>query len=68
MPIGPFVLLTTIGLLPANLATAIVGAKAASNIRLGYWVLAILLAVGLWIVWQLIGRKREVHTRDLRKC
>jgi len=58
MPIVPFVLLTIIALLPGSLATAFVGGRAAENMRLGYWLLAILLAVGLSIVWRLVLRKR----------
>jgi uncharacterized membrane protein YdjX (TVP38/TMEM64 family) len=53
MPILPFVLLTIAGLLPGNLAAAFVGEKAAEDIRLGYWLLAILLAAGVWIIWRL---------------
>src|SRR5262249_9062773 len=46
MPIVPFVLLTVVGLIPANLATAFMGAMAAHDIRIGYWTVAILLAGG----------------------
>ena len=59
MPFVPFLLLTTLGLLPANLAMAFLGAEAAGHLHLGYWLLAILLAVGVWIIWRLVRRERE---------
>jgi uncharacterized membrane protein YdjX (TVP38/TMEM64 family) len=59
MPLVPFVLLTSVGLLPANLATAFLGAETAQNVRLGPGLVMILLAIGVWIVWQLLRRERR---------
>jgi uncharacterized membrane protein YdjX (TVP38/TMEM64 family) len=69
MPIVPFVLLTSLGLIPANLATAFLGAETAENMRLGSWLLAFLLAVGLWIAWRFVRqerRRRLVPSADSR--
>src|SRR5215470_1551986 len=40
MPIVSFVLLTSVGLIPANLATAFLGMETAGSMRLGSWLLA----------------------------
>jgi uncharacterized membrane protein YdjX (TVP38/TMEM64 family) len=67
MPILSFVVLTSVGLLPANLATAFLGAETAENVPLGSWLLALLLAIGVGIVWRLVRReqrRRLVPTAD----
>ena len=59
MPIVPFVLLTSVGLIPANLATAFLGAETATSMRLGSWLVVLLLAVGVWIAWRFVRRQRR---------
>jgi len=61
MPFVPFVVLTSVGLLPANLATAFLGAETAENVPLGFWLLALLIAIGVGIVWRLVRREQRLR-------
>jgi uncharacterized membrane protein YdjX (TVP38/TMEM64 family) len=58
-PIVRFVLLTVLGLLPANLVTAFVGAEAATDVQLQYWIFGILIGISVLFVWALIHRQRK---------
>jgi uncharacterized membrane protein YdjX (TVP38/TMEM64 family) len=60
LPFVPFVLLTTIGLLPADFAAAFLGAESAA-IDVGPWVwLGVgAVAVGGWLAWRLRRRRRD---------
>jgi uncharacterized membrane protein YdjX (TVP38/TMEM64 family) len=59
MPVVRFLPLTIAGLLPANLATAFVGAEAATHMQLEYWVFGIAIGIGVLFVWGLIHRLRQ---------
>jgi uncharacterized membrane protein YdjX (TVP38/TMEM64 family) len=57
MPFWSFLLLTILGLLPANFATAFLGAEAAGHMTLAYWLAGLLLAVAVWLGWRLVRRR-----------
>jgi len=59
MPWGKFIGLTAIGLVPANLATAFIGAEATGDFRTGYWLLGLATLVGLWLLWKFLTRFRQ---------
>jgi uncharacterized membrane protein YdjX (TVP38/TMEM64 family) len=59
MPAVRFLLLTIVGLLPANLATAFVGAEAATDVQLQYWVFGVVIGIGALFVWAVIHRHRK---------
>ncbi len=60
LPFLPFVLLTTVGLVPADYAAAFLGAEAAAiDIGPGVWLAVGAVAVGGWIVWRVIRRGRQ---------
>jgi uncharacterized membrane protein YdjX (TVP38/TMEM64 family) len=65
MPVVRFLLLTIAGLLPANLASAFVGAEAATDMRLEYWIFGVVIGIGVLFVWALVHRhrKRRLVTR-----
>jgi uncharacterized membrane protein YuzA (DUF378 family) len=48
-----------LGLLPANLVTAFVGAEAATDVQLQYWIFGILIGISVLFVWALIHRQRK---------
>src|SRR5262249_8986236 len=59
MPWGKFIVLTWIGLVPANLATAFIGAEATGDFRTGYWLLAVAALAALWLTWRFLTRIRQ---------
>jgi len=59
MPVLRFLPLTVAGLLPANFATAFVGAEAATDMQLQYWIFGVLFAIGVLCIWALIHRHRK---------
>ena len=59
MPVVRFLLLTIVGLLPANLVTAFVGAEAATDMQLQYWIFGVVIGIGVLFVWGLIHRQRK---------
>jgi len=59
MPIVRFLLLSIAGLLPANLATAFVGAEAATDMELQYWIFGIAFGIAGLFIWLLIHRHRK---------
>jgi uncharacterized membrane protein YdjX (TVP38/TMEM64 family) len=59
MPVVRFLLLTIAGLLPANLATAFVGAEAATDVQLQYWIFGVAIGIGVLFVWAVIHRHRK---------
>jgi uncharacterized membrane protein YdjX (TVP38/TMEM64 family) len=58
MPVVPFILLTSIGLVPANLVTAFVGVEAADDIPLRYWIGGWAVVIGGWLIWRRARRSR----------
>jgi uncharacterized membrane protein YdjX (TVP38/TMEM64 family) len=61
MPAVRFLLLTIGGLLPANLVTAFVGAEAATDMQLEYWIFGIVIGISVLFIWGLIHRYRKRH-------
>jgi uncharacterized membrane protein YdjX (TVP38/TMEM64 family) len=61
MPVGSFVLMTTIGLLPASFITAYAGEQVADDVPLRYWLSGIALVVGIWIAIKIVRRRRAVE-------
>lgn len=59
MPAVRFLPLTIAGLLPANLVTAFVGAEAATDMQLQYWIFGLVIFIGVLFVWALIHRHRK---------
>jgi uncharacterized membrane protein YdjX (TVP38/TMEM64 family) len=58
MPIVPFTLLTIAGLIPANLATAFVGAEVTGDIQTSYWLIGLAVVGALLLVWKYVNRVR----------
>ena len=50
-PFLSVVILSTLGLLPANLLTAYLGSQVAGDVRTRYWVAGLLLVGVVWFVW-----------------
>src|SRR5713101_871560 len=68
VPALPFLALTMIGLVPANLAVAFLGSQIASDVPLRYWVSGLVLAGTIWLGWIMARRRpptvfRFPHTR-----
>ena len=57
VPVLPFLALTMVGLVPANLAIAFLGSQIASDVPTRYWISGLLLAGTIWLGWRL-GRRR----------
>ena len=65
VPVLPFLGLTMVGLVPANLAVAFLGSQIASDVPMRYWVSGLLLAGTIWIGWRIARRhRREALTRQ----
>jgi uncharacterized membrane protein YdjX (TVP38/TMEM64 family) len=58
--VGPatFLLFTTIGLVPANLATAYLGVHVAGDVPLRYWLSGLLLVGVCWLTWRIARQRR----------
>jgi uncharacterized membrane protein YdjX (TVP38/TMEM64 family) len=68
VPVLPFLALTMVGLVPANLAVAFLGSQIASDVPMRYWVSGLLLAGTIWLGWEIARRRRPTafrhpHTR-----
>ncbi len=50
--VGVFLLLTTIGLVPATLATALLGVQEGGDVPTRYWLLGLALIAAAWITWR----------------
>jgi uncharacterized membrane protein YdjX (TVP38/TMEM64 family) len=59
MPVSNFLVLTALGLAPANLVTAYLGAQATSDLETSYWLLSLAGLAALWGGWKLLNRQRE---------
>jgi len=59
MPWGKFIALTAIGLVPANLVTAYLGAEASGDFPTSYWLFGLALMLGLWLAWRIVTRARQ---------
>ena len=57
MPWPSFLLLTVVGLIPANLATAYLGTEAAGDLKTPYWISGLVVIVALWLGWRLVQRR-----------
>lgn len=64
MPAAKFLLLTTIGLIPANLVTAFVGTSVGGDIPLKYWIGGWTLAIVLWLIVRRLRKPTSVHHED----
>jgi uncharacterized membrane protein YdjX (TVP38/TMEM64 family) len=64
MPRWTFVWLTILGLIPANLVTAYVGAEATGDVRTSYWIGGLLVIAALWICWKFAQRQRKRRMMD----
>ena len=64
MPALKFVLLTTVGLIPANLVTAFVGTSVGGDIPLKYWIGGWSLAIVGWLIVRRLRRPKVVHHED----
>lgn len=56
LPVARFLLLTTVGLLPAIFATAYLGEHVAGDVPLAYWLTGIAVVVAVWILWRATRR------------
>jgi uncharacterized membrane protein YdjX (TVP38/TMEM64 family) len=66
MPLVPFLVLTVVGLIPANLVTAYLGAEATTDVKTSYWLLGIAGVAALWGAWTLFKRHRK--RAEMRKA
>jgi len=57
VPVLPFLALTMIGLVPANLAVAFLGSQIASDVPTRYWLSGLMLAATIWIGWRIARRR-----------
>ena len=65
VPAIRFLVLTVVGLLPANLVMALLGVEAAGDVPLTYWVLGWAFIAVLWLAWR--WRQRTIlRARALR--
>ena len=58
MALVPFVLFTSAGLVPANLAAAYLGDRVAGDVPLPYWLSGVAVAILAFATWRLIRRRR----------
>ena len=54
-----FVTLTTVGLVPANLVTALVGTEIGGDVPLLYWIGGWALAITVWLTWRAVANARS---------
>jgi uncharacterized membrane protein YdjX (TVP38/TMEM64 family) len=59
MPWLKFMLLTVVGLIPANLITAYLGAEATGDVRTRYWVLGLVVIAALFAAWKILSSQRR---------
>jgi uncharacterized membrane protein YdjX (TVP38/TMEM64 family) len=59
VPVLPFLALTMVGLVPANLAVAFLGSRMASDVPMRYWVAGLLLAGTVWLGLAVARRRRR---------
>jgi uncharacterized membrane protein YdjX (TVP38/TMEM64 family) len=59
VPALPFLALTLIGLVPANLAVAFLGSQIARDMPMRYWVSGLLLVGAIWLGWRVARRRRR---------
>jgi uncharacterized membrane protein YdjX (TVP38/TMEM64 family) len=59
MPWLKFMLLTVVGLIPANLITAYLGAEATGDVRTRYWVLGLVVIAALFAAWKILDNQRR---------
>ena len=59
MPWLKFMLLTVVGLIPANLITAYLGAEATGDVRTRYWVLGLVVIAALFVGWKILDNQRR---------
>ena len=71
MPWSKFMLLTGVGLIPANLITAYLGAEATGDVGTRYWVLGLVVIAALSAAWKILDiqrRRRSARTGLLRRA
>ena len=59
VPVARFLAFTALGLAPAALATAYLGAHIADDVPTGYWVSGLVLAVAIWLAWRVARQTRQ---------
>jgi len=64
MPAAKFVLLTTVGLIPANLVTAFVGTSVGGDIPLKYWIGGWGIVIAVWLIVRRIRRPKSFTTES----
>lgn len=64
MPAAKFVLLTTVGLIPANLVTAFVGTSVGGDIPLKYWIGGWGIVIAVWLIVRRIRRQKSFTTES----
>jgi len=57
-----FVLLTTVGLVPANLVTAYLGVEVAGDVPFVYWLSGWLIVAAVWLGWRVLRRRCATGT------
>jgi uncharacterized membrane protein YdjX (TVP38/TMEM64 family) len=67
VPALPFLALTMVGLVPANLAIAFLGSQIASDVPMRYWVSGLLLAGTIGLGWRMARRRRPTVSRFPRR-
>jgi len=65
MPLRRFLLFTVVGLLPANLITAFVGAETTGDFKTSYWLLGVAAIVGILVLGRFIIRARQRKRREM---
>jgi len=65
VPVLPFLALTMVGLVPANLAVAFLGSQIASDVPMWYWVSGLLLAGAIWLGWGIARRRQRSAALDV---
>jgi uncharacterized membrane protein YdjX (TVP38/TMEM64 family) len=58
VPWPSFLLLTVVGLIPANLATAYLGNEVTGDFNSRYWIAGLAAILVLWLGWRLVQRRR----------
>ena len=60
MPAAKFVVLTTIGLVPANLVTAFVGTEVPGDVPITYWIGGWTIVAATWLLFRARRKKKEL--------
>jgi uncharacterized membrane protein YdjX (TVP38/TMEM64 family) len=64
IPVRTFLLLTVVGLLPANAVTAYLGAQVGGDVPLRYWVSGWTLVALAYLAWRIVRRRRRARRLD----